>query len=160
MKEAFDVVKIDELALDKECINLPTQYLRAAFTAANTRNEVAALSDKHDRLEAALMNKVRNNPDDYDLDKVTEAGIRAAVQTLAEYNESLKVLREVKYQLEMQTALVAALDYKKRSLSLLVDLHMKSYHADVRVSAEQREAVNQQTQEAVRTKTRMPNPRS
>lgn len=155
---AEKIVKIDELALDKECINLPTQYWNAAFNAAEARREVVAAKAALDKLESELSRSIRTTPGKYGLEKVTESAIRDVIGTQSGYVKASLAVEEATHASALCDALVAALGMKKSALGNLVELHKCSYFAKVKVDPEAREAVEADMQRDVRTRTRMERP--
>lgn len=143
-------VVIDELALDKECIRLPGDFLKYAHRAAEIRAQVDECKTEIERVEARLSRDIRANPGTYGLEKITESGINAIVSTRKEYKAAQDAFSEAKYSLDLVQAVLTAFEHKKRSLTLLVDLHGMSYFANPRLSSEGRETVNRMTKNAVR----------
>jgi hypothetical protein len=144
------VVTIDELALDKECIRLPSDYLKYAHRAADAKRGVDILKSGLDALQAELSNKIRKRPQRYGLEKITEASLNAAVVLQPEYQERSAALVEARHGQEIAQAVVWALECKKRSLTLLVELHGMGYFANPKISERGRDAVEQMIKKHVR----------
>lgn len=149
-----DIVKIDQLALDKECVQLPSDYLKYALAAADLKQMVDERKSYLDTVEADMAKRVRDRPAKYGLEKVTEAAIREAVQTSQQYQKALTELNHAKHTLDRAQAVVWALEHKKRSLVLLVDLHGMGYFADPKLSKVGQKVVEQMTKESVRPRRR------
>ncbi len=149
-KQAESVVEIDELNLDKECIRLPSDYLRWATKSAEARQRSEQAKAKLDLVEAEVSRRVRDNPGKYGLEKPTIDAVKAAVQCDAKFQEAAAEVSDAKHEAELCQAVVWALEHKKKALTLLVDLHGMSYSASVRPSREGKEAVERMTQERVR----------
>lgn len=146
------IVQINEFALDKECLNLAADYLYFATRSADLKRDVQELESAKEVAEAELSKKIRDEPNVYGLEKVTEAGISAVVLTRKEYKEAQKKVFEARHQLDVCQAAVSAMEHKKRALTLLVELHGAGWHASVKVSKEGREAVDEQTKRNVRSR--------
>lgn len=151
-ESALKVVQIDENALDKECVRLPTQYLQAAHNAAEAKCDVGELENALKLLEAELTKKVRANPGDYGLEKVTESALSDVVRTSPSYVKQLRALSDCKHDQELAQALVWALEAKKRALTLLVELHGMSWFSRVKPSQEGKEAIDEKARREVRTR--------
>jgi tryptophan synthase alpha subunit len=149
------VVQIDELNLDKECIKLPSDYLKYASLAAEARKDVDEAKAEVDVVDAALSKVIRAKPEKYGLEKVTEAGVNSAIVLDVKHQKALQTLHDAKYNLELIQAVVSALDHKKRSLTLLVELHGLSYFSEVKLSKDGKEAVDAMTKRKVRRSERM-----
>ena len=149
-EEVRGVVQIDENNLDKECIRLPSDYLKWAWWSADLKRDADEAKARLAVVQADLSNKVRSSPGDYGLDKVTEAGISAVILSLATFQKAQKGLQEANYQAEMAQAVIWALEHKKRSLTLLVDLHGMGYFSTVKLTQKGRQAVEDMTKQRVR----------
>lgn len=147
------VVLIDENALDKECIRLPSDYLKFAHRSADAKRDVDELKAKMDVVEAELAKEVRSNPVDFGVEKVTESAISATVLTLPRYQKALANLNNARHQAELAQAVVWALEHKKRTLTLLVELHGMGYFSEAKVSRQGKEAVEEMTKQKTRTHT-------
>jgi preprotein translocase subunit SecD len=147
---AESVLLIDEHALDKECINLPSNFLRYAHKLAEAKRDVIELKNKLEVVQADLGKKVRDNPAVYGLEKVTEKAIEDVVTRSKEGQAAQREINEAQHNVEMLSAIVRALEMKKSSLTMLVDLHGMGWHANVKVSEEGKRAVEDMTKRNVR----------
>lgn len=150
---AVVTVQIDELNLGKECLKLPHDFLQAAHQAADSRRDVEDAKNELEVIDADLCKHIRNTPGKYGLEKVTESAIKEIVVLQPEYKETQARLVKAKHRQDLDQALVAALEHKKRALAMLVDLHGMSYFSEVKPStAAGRESVDQQRKKEVRTR--------
>ena len=148
--EAESVVQINELQLDKECIRLPSDYLKYASAAADSKRDVSQAKAELDVIEADLSRSIREHPAKYGLEKETQAAVAAAVILQPEYARALKLLHKAQHQSALADAVVWALEHKKRSLTLLVDLHGMGYFAAPKITPKGKEAVEQMTKQRTR----------
>jgi len=144
------VVSIDELNLDKECISLPSDYLKYAHRAADTKRDVDSKKAALEALQAKISNTIRKNPEKYGLDKVTEASLSAAVILQGGYQVRQEELIDARHLQETAQAYVWALECKKRSLTMLVELHGMGYFSNPKISQQGREAVEQMVKKNAR----------
>lgn len=138
------VIHINEHELDKECVRLPAQYHQAAWQAGETIRDIdeatAALKVK----EAEVFLAIRGaEPSKFGLDKYSEASIKEIAELDPTLIQMKAKLRQLDHKLGMENVLVKAMDYKKRSLTNLVELHSNGYQAQVRTSAPARQALDQ-----------------
>ena len=138
---AHDVVSIDEHNLARECIRLPRHYLQYAHLAAEARRDIDELKSALEVVESDLKQDMRRNPDKYDLEKTTEKGIDSLVSSQPKYKKALARLQDARNDAEMLQAVVAALEHKKRSLSLLVEMEGRAYYAEPKITPEGKKAV-------------------
>jgi len=142
--EAQSLVAIDRDHLDRECIQLPTTYMQFAFKAGEAKRDVDEAKATLEALAADLGLRVRTNPKKFGIDKTTVDIINAIVLNDADYKEAQAELIKAKHRHEMTQAVVWALEHKKRSLTLLVDLHGMGYFSDVKATEAGRDAVKRQ----------------
>lgn len=147
---ARSVVQIDELNLDKECIRLPSDYLKYAHLSVNAKTKVDEIDNRLKVDQAELTKDIRANPTNYGIDKVTESAISAAVLSDVGYQRGMISLLKAQHEAKLAEAVVWALEHKKRSLTLLVELHGLGYFSSPKVSERGRGAVEQMTQRHVR----------
>lgn len=146
-------VQIDELRLNKECVRLPSDYLKAAHQAADSRRDVEDRKNDLEVIEADLCKHIRTTPGKYGLEKVTESAIKEILVLQPEYKEAQGLLIKAKHRQDLDQALVSALEHKKRALSMLVDLHGMSYFNEVAPKTEAgRRSVDEHTKAEVRTR--------
>jgi hypothetical protein len=141
-----DILDIDEHDLGRECRQLPGLIMQTGDLCAKRRRKIAELEAEVEVLKADLDRKVRSSPEIYGIEKVTEAAIKSVILTQKNYIYKSEEIREAEYRLQLATSLLSALDAKKRSLTLLVELHGMQYFAEPRVSKEGRDAVQQNSQ--------------
>src|SRR5512145_970419 len=93
-------VHIDELNLDKECIRLPTDYLKYAHIAADAKRDVDELKAKLEAVDADLAREIRESPGRYGIEKETEKAIAAAILLQERYQKALARVNPAKHQAE------------------------------------------------------------
>lgn len=150
IKDAESAVQIDPLKLDLECITLPSQVLKWSVACAESRSKMDEEKAQLEITTADADKVIRADPGHFGLDKVTEAGIKSAIAVHKEVKKAQDRLLDAKNEYDLLCAVVNALDTKKRTLTLLVDLHGMGYFSGVKLSAEGQEAVDRMTQTAVR----------
>lgn len=148
--DAQSVVQIDENNLDKECIRLPSDYLKFAHKSVDAKRTLDEMENKLKVVHADLSKEVRSNPQDFGIDKFTEAVLVSTVLGLERYQKGLMRVQQAKYEADLAQAVVWALEHKKRTLTLLVELHGMGYFSSPKVSERGREAVEDMTKKKVR----------
>lgn len=144
------IVLIDENNLDRECIRLPGDYLKYALKSADLKQTLSEAAAAVKVTQAEASTRIRDNPAKHGIEKVTETAIAVAVLQDEGYQAAVTAEREAQHDLDTAQAVVWALEMKKRSLTMLVDLHGMGYFSSVKGSAEGKEAVQKMTQRAVR----------
>jgi len=143
-------VQIDEQNLDRECIRLPTQYLQWAHKSADAKRDADDRKNQLEVIDAELSKEIRADPSSFGLEKVTEASIASIILTNPRYQKAVARLNNAKHQADLTQAVVWALEHKKRTLTLLVELHGMGYFSNPKVSERGREAVENMTKRKVR----------
>lgn len=136
-----DLLQIDEHRLDRECSKLPSQYRQAAFQAADTSQNIDELKAELRVAEAELRLKIRTTPGQFGFEKVTEGTIGEIVTVSPKVIALEKKIRDLDKKLALEKVLVTAMDYKKRAITNLVDLHVAGWHAEVRPNEQQSQAL-------------------
>lgn len=138
------VIHINEHELDKECVRLPAQFHQAAWQAGETVRDVDEATATLKVKEAEVFLAVRGSePSKYGLDKFSEASLKEIAELEPTLRQMKAKVRQLEHKLAMENVLVKALDYKRRSLTNLVELHTSGYHAQVRPSAPGKQSLDQ-----------------
>jgi hypothetical protein len=154
-EEAESITEIDKDNLDKECISLPSNYRRFAFLSAEAKRDMLEAKAYLEVISAQLSLRIRSHPGKFGIEKITESIVSATILVQDQYAEGQKAFLKAQHRHEMTSAVVWALEHKKKALTLLVELHGLGYFADVKMSAKGKEAVEEMTKKQVRTRRRM-----
>lgn len=151
----MEAVQIDDTRLDVECVMLPQNILRAGIDLAAARRATDEAKRRLDLTQAEMRLSVRDNPGKHGLEKVTESAIGEVIASNAEVQQAVKDLNKAREDQEVHAAYLNALEAKKRTLGMLVDLHGMCYFSDVKASKRGMDAMDDAARREVRTKTRM-----
>lgn len=122
-------VRIDPEALDVEWVKQPETFMRWTKLSADARKHADEKKEELDVLEAKLGLAIRSNPAKYGLEKVTEASVQAIILIDSTRMAMAQELADAKYELDVLTSAVRAMDQKKAALENLVRLQGQSYFA-------------------------------
>lgn len=153
-KEDRPLFELDETQLDREWVEQPKLYFDYATQLADTKLHYEETKVDLDVVRADLDLAIRANPEDYDLDKVTEKTIESRILQEEEYKSALKKVRQAKHEVDLLQAAVVALDHRKHALQNLVSLHGQQYFAAPRADEHGREAADDLNKRAARTRRR------
>jgi hypothetical protein len=120
---------IDPSQLDVECTLSSEIFYKWAERAINTRRLLEEIEFEASITEASLQMKVRNSPEKYKLDRVTEGSIDAVVKTHPSYVEIQKKLMAAREEAGIIDRMVRAIDKKDGMLKELISLHAAQYFA-------------------------------
>lgn len=123
-----DVV-IDESMLDVEWLDQPRMMMKYTQYAAEARKRLDEAKEAMDVKYAELDRDIRDNPSDFELEKITETIVQETIKRQEDYKEAVQEWIDAKYEWEMATAAVRAMDQRKVALENLVRLHGMSYFA-------------------------------
>ena len=137
------IFDVDKNRLDDEWIDQPRRYFNWAVQLEDARDSLEEAKAEFDVVKSEVDLAIRTNPDDYDLPKVTDKSVAAALITQPEYKEAQQAVFDAKYRVGVIQAAVTALDHRKRALEKLVDLHGQKYFASPRASENSREAMEE-----------------
>jgi hypothetical protein len=122
-------VRIDELALDIEWLEQSTLMLRFAKNEARLEREMDEAEEALELYKAELDSKIREDPEKYKLEKITEGAIKAITLQDKTYKDLSKEYLDSKFEYKVAKGAVKALENKKDALENLVKLNGQSYFA-------------------------------
>jgi hypothetical protein len=147
-------VDINRDELDIEWLRQPNMMEDACRALADARLAHSGLKADLELCEAELSLHIRKNPEDFSLDKTTEAVISAVILTQEKYQKKLKRLNEAKQSIDVAEALTTALHHKKAALENLVQLQAQGYFSTPKAPPEARERMNSVERKHTRRKGR------
>jgi hypothetical protein len=128
-----DDVKIDETALDIECLEQPNLMLKYARHSARMIIALDQAKQDLDITKAEVDKEIREDPEAYGVKKVTEGSIQSAILTEDRYKEAFQKYLDAKFEAEMAKGAVRAFEQRKDMLEALIKLHGQQYFAGPRV---------------------------
>jgi hypothetical protein len=122
-----EMLQIDPYKLDDELLRQPGLFLYWSEKASSARAKASIARFEQEKTEAQISNDVRKDPSKYGIEKVTEAGVTNAVRTSSEFEEVTMERIEATRKAEVLSAVVAALEQRKKSLENLCFLSGQGY---------------------------------
>jgi len=120
---------IDPDALDVEWLRQPDLMRRYATHVANAKLEMEETKERLDVGKARIERDIRANPQTYGIQKLTESAVQSTILLQREYQELSKEYISARYEYDVATAVVRAIDQRKTALENLVRLLIASYFA-------------------------------
>ncbi len=155
----FDYEKdiyIDESALDVELLGQALLMIRYARKAAEARVEMDKAKDGVEVARAKLDKNIRIDPEQFEVVKITEGAVAAAILLQPQYKEANEAFLEARYEYDMARYAVQAIDQRKAALENLVRLHGQQYFAGPSIPRDlSREAQERAKQKRVDSKVTM-----
>lgn len=122
-------VAIDPDALDVEWVRQAALFGKYSKLQAIARDKADRLKERLDVFDAEFGLKIRQAPHIYGLDKVTEGSVQATILTATKHQELAAQLADARFELDVISGAVRALDHKKAALENLVRLQGQNYFA-------------------------------
>lgn len=122
-------LQIDQNRLDREWVRQPKLYHHHAVELANAKLALDEAESALDLVRADTTLDIYERPSAYDIEKATKDTVEAALLKNKSVKAAQAKVREAKHAVEVLTAVVKALDHKKRALESLVSLHGQDYFA-------------------------------
>ena len=120
-------LEIDIENLDVEAVRQPELYYQYSELAKEAREKFDLLKMKLGITESELAKRARIKPASFGIGKVTEASIKEAVTTHAQYRTAYKRMIRAKNAAELMGHAQEAMNQRKRMIELLVQLHGREY---------------------------------
>ena len=120
---------IDDSFLDGECLDQPTLFMKYAKHYAEARRNLDEEKQRLDIVKADIDKQIREHPEKFKIEKVTEGSIQSALLTEGTYNIAYKKYLDVKFECDMAANAKDAINMKKDMLEALIKLHGQSYFA-------------------------------
>lgn len=118
---------IDIGALDTEWLEQPKLYHKWAGKLAEARLREDEAKQRLELIKANLDKQIREDPDGFELLKITEASVAATILKQPEHKKAQKAVNQCRYITNMVQAAVSTLDHRRRALENLVMLHGRDY---------------------------------
>lgn len=122
-------VEINPDALDVEWVKQASLFGEYCVEQATARDTADRAKERLEVYDAGLGLKIRANPAQFGLEKITESSVQAVILLDKEHARLSDELNAARYQLEVIAAAVRALDQKKSALENLVRLQGQNYFA-------------------------------
>ncbi len=120
-------ITINQDALDVEWLEQPRLMLKYGRYMAEAELELATAKQNMEVKYAELDKDIRENPGDYGIEKIVEAGVMAAIKMNEGYKSAVKEYNECQYEYTMAKNAVKAFEHKKEALENLVRLFGQQY---------------------------------
>lgn len=128
----------DDLIVDKYNLHLewekqPSLYMKWAELHANALQDQDRAKEQLDLVRANVDSKIRKNPDEYGLEKVTESAISACIPKQEEYQVAQSALIEAKRNVAVLAGAKEAMAHKKKAIEMLTQLVIFGYYSDPKI---------------------------
>ncbi len=122
-------VKINQNELDLEWLRQPELIWKYSKELAEAQFELDKLDEKISVITAEKELAIRTSPEKFGLEKVTEGALKTVLQSDKELAGLRDTFNEKKFEINILSGALKALDNKKKALENLVVLHGQNYFA-------------------------------
>jgi hypothetical protein len=144
---SLNLYDIEDHDLDKEWSKQAKLYAYWGWQWADAKRDLDQAEDQLELTKAELDSDIRNEPEKFDIPKVTESAIKNAILAHPRHIEALKNLSKLKHNVNRLSIALTALDHKKKALENRVVLFCKNWEAEPRAPKEAREKWDKHTNE-------------
>lgn len=124
-----DDMRIDEAALDVECLDQADLMLKYTTLQAELQRDEEMVREELDLERAELDKDIRSDPDKYDIDKITEAVVMNNIIKDPDYQQLNQKYINAKFENNVAKGAVRAVAARKDMLERLILLHGQQYFA-------------------------------
>lgn len=148
------VLEIDRYNLEKEWTGQAALFYRYGIELAEARLEADGAKAELDVTKAELDASIREDPEAYDVVKVSETAISNVILQQPAYQLALDELNTATHKVRLLEAMTKALEHRKRALTDLVTLHISNYYAEPQVRKELKGAAKEAFEEEAKAHIR------
>lgn len=141
-------IKINRYKLETECEEHASMYHYYSSQLAEAKTELDKASDNLKYRLSELELDVRKNWESYSDSKMTEAGVKAILETNEKIVKAKEEEREAQHEVNVLTAAVYSLDHRKTMLDNLVTLLVKGFYSVP--NGQKREGINESIEKDLR----------
>ena len=154
-----EMLQIDPDALDVECLEQATLFMRVSKESARINHEETLAKSRLDVAQAECSDAIRKKPEKYEIDKPTEGAIFNKVLQHEDYVEALGEYHHIKHEAALVSSAVKAFEHRKRMIEMLVTLAGQEWYATPTVprnlkheQEKRHERIDRQNTERVQTR--------
>ena len=147
-----DVFDLNINKLDRHFLEQPKLVIVYGLKLAEARDAMDRAKANLEVSRAEAEQEILKDPEEFGLVKTTVDAIKSAVERHDEVRMAVERHQRRRHEVEVLQAMMTALEHRKRTLEALVQLHGQQYFSSPNVTREQREALEEQTKRAVRSR--------
>jgi len=124
-----DDMYIDENALDIELLEQATLMIKYSQLLAEAKQSKDLAKEALDLKKAEIDLDIRDDPEKYQLEKVTENAINNCILMEEDYQTAQKEYHDANYEVNVLQGVVSAVEHRKSALENMVKLFGQNYFA-------------------------------
>ena len=154
MSDYAEDLKINKFDLETEWLNQPSLYFHYSKLAIDAKLEVDQAKEDLEFTKADLNLNIRSNPGNYNVEKVTNESVAAAMVCDVEYETRVREYNEARHAYETINAAVRAMEQRKSALENLVRLQLSGIHSTPKVDGATQKEMDEVVQESTKQQIR------
>lgn len=132
LNEIFEDLKVDCNSLDFECIDQPRRFMKWSEKFARAIKDRDTAKKAASLLRSDTSMDIRSRPEAYHLEKVTEGGVQATLESLDTVKEADDEVIEANYIMNVMAGAKDAFEQRRSMLESLIKLYISGYFSQVR----------------------------
>lgn len=120
-------IQIDELEI--ECLEQPKLMIKYSSMLSEARQRRDLKKEEIDLIRSTLDKKIREDPDTYGLDKVTESAVVNAIIRQEKYQRHTREYHSLNHDFNVLQGVVQAVEQRKSMIEGLIKLNGQQYFA-------------------------------
>jgi len=142
MSDYAEDLRINKHDLETEWLAQPNHYFHYSSRQADARLEMDQAKEELEQVKADLNLDIRSNPEKYNVPKVTNESVAAAMVMEEDYSKASQALMQARHTHDIITSAVRAFEQRRAALENLVKLRLSQLHSSPKVDAESAEELD------------------
>jgi len=122
-------MKIEPDELDLEWLDQPKLMVKYSAKLAEAKERRDLMKEEVDLIKAELDRDIREDPEKFELQKITETAVMNCILTQDDYKDAQEQLRRANYDVNVLQGVVSAVEQRKAALENMVRLLGQNYFA-------------------------------
>jgi hypothetical protein len=139
-----DDIRLNPNELDKQWADLADQFHNYSEEGDLIESEIKFKKLELELLEADLDLKIRNKPADFNIDKLTESGVKSSIRMNQIWRDLNYEILELEKQRKLMASACRALEMKKEALKSIQALYLSEFYIAPSAPEEEKKFKNHQ----------------
>lgn len=136
MRDFSERLEIDPSDLVEDWQDQVTLIWEAGHFSATCRRDLDVLRERLKLYEAELQTRIRKNPEDFGVDKVTDKAVQSVVEGDKKRNNLVQSITEADYTYGLSLAAVKSVEHRKSALENICRITMSEFYGTPRATSE------------------------
>ncbi len=146
-KSDDDIPEIDLTQLERQWVEQPKLAEKFSDRLAFAKRKLAQAEQEREETAARVKLDIRKKPEEYGLDKVTEASVQEALVVSQQYKDAGDKVIEAKFQVDWLVGRVSTVSTRKTALENEVQLWLAAYFSTPKAPTEARDKMRERSKD-------------